>query len=263
MKEYIYLILAFTLSSVTIAQKSKFIDKNAVIEVKYLTFMDKGTPLSRESELLINNSANESLYITDYETTKIIDDSNIKTALNETNNVFKIKTYFRYKYMYTNTLNQLITSVDWLSSKTVQYEETIPKLEWKLISETKIIENYVCFKAKVNFRGREFIAWYTNDIPLPYGPLKFSGLPGLIIEIYDSKKEYTIVANKILFNSQKKINKIPDTDLKMSLKEFVEKYDELNNHNNWGKDVKGVVISQDVYVRDALELIYEWEEQEK
>ncbi|MFP3835658.1 GLPGLI family protein, partial [Chryseobacterium sp. SIMBA_028] len=64
------------------------------------------------------------------------------------------------------------------------YKEPIIK-NWKLIDETKIINTITCKKAEVTFKGRNWTAWYSTDIPFPYGPYKFSGLPGLIIKITD------------------------------------------------------------------------------
>jgi len=54
---------------------------------------------------------------------------------------------------------------------------------------------YLCHKATTRFRGRDYIAWYTEEIPFPYGPFKFGGLPGLIACIYDTQREhiYTLV----------------------------------------------------------------------
>lgn len=61
---------------------------------------------------------------------------------------------------------------------------------WKLIEETKIINTINCKKAEVTFKGRNWIAWYSPEIPLPYGPYKFSGLPGLIVKITDDKGDW-------------------------------------------------------------------------
>lgn len=68
-------------------------------------------------------------------------------------------------------------------------KEEIPKINWELTNETKEIGNFSCRKAVGHFRGREYTAWYTRDIPVPYGPWKLQGLPGLILEAYDTNKE--------------------------------------------------------------------------
>ena len=70
------------------------------------------------------------------------------------------------------------------------YEEDIPNQIWELTAEKKMIYSYSCQKAKTTFRGREYEAWYTNDIPINNGPWKFGGLPGLILNISDSTGSY-------------------------------------------------------------------------
>ena len=62
-------------------------------------------------------------------------------------------------------------------------------MDWKLQPETKNIGNFKAHKATTKFRGRKYTAWYTLEVPLPYGPWKLQGLPGLILEAYDEKKE--------------------------------------------------------------------------
>lgn len=65
-------------------------------------------------------------------------------------------------------------------------EEAI-KQEWKIEKETKNEDAFSLQKATLNYKGRNWIAWFNPDIPLPYGPYKFQGLPGLIFELYDSE----------------------------------------------------------------------------
>lgn len=78
-----------------------------------------------------------------------------------------------------------------------QYVEPVPELKWKILSKSKTILGYNCQCATVTFRGRDYEAWFTADIPLSYGPWKFQGLPGLILEVTDSKNEYRFTANGI------------------------------------------------------------------
>lgn len=69
-------------------------------------------------------------------------------------------------------------------------KEKKPTINWKFEKETKKVGKYTCHKATAPFRGRDYTVWYTTEIPIPYGPWKFNGLPGLVLEAYDS--EYKI-----------------------------------------------------------------------
>ncbi|WP_223599186.1 GLPGLI family protein [Chryseobacterium sp. GVT01B] len=83
------------------------------------------------------------------------------------------------------------------------YKELVIK-NWKLINESKVINTINCKKAEVTFKGRNWIAWYSPEIPLPYGPYKFSGLPGLIIKITDDKGDFDFELVKSLSASKLK-----------------------------------------------------------
>lgn len=60
----------------------------------------------------------------------------------------------------------------------------------KQTGSTKVILGFACNMAKTHFSGRDYVAWYSVDIPLPYGSYKFYGLPGLIVKVEDSMKSY-------------------------------------------------------------------------
>ena len=64
-------------------------------------------------------------------------------------------------------------------------------INWQLFPDTLTIKNYKCNKATTTFEGRDYVAWYSTDIPISDGPHKFWGLPGLILKIYDSENHYT------------------------------------------------------------------------
>ncbi len=55
---------------------------------------------------------------------------------------------------------------------------------------TKEILGYQCQMATARFKGRQWIAWYTEDIPLDEGPWKLRGLPGLVLSAYDAPRQY-------------------------------------------------------------------------
>ena len=75
---------------------------------------------------------------------------------------------------------------------------------WKLVNETKVINSLVCKKAEVRYKGRDWIAWYSTEIPFPYGPYKFSNLPGLIVKITDRTGDYDFELIKSVSNSNLK-----------------------------------------------------------
>lgn len=96
------------------------------------------------------------------------------------------KTKFPYTIIQSNEKVQYYQPV---GMAVLTYKENVIE-NWKLIDETKVINTINCKKATVTYKGRNWIAWYATEIPLPYGPYKFSGLPGLIIKIADDKNEY-------------------------------------------------------------------------
>jgi len=70
------------------------------------------------------------------------------------------------------------------------YVEDNVKFDWKILADRKNILSYSCQKASTTFRGRTYVAWFTTDIPISDGPYKFAGLPGLILQIQDTKGHY-------------------------------------------------------------------------
>lgn len=100
----------------------------------------------------------------------------------------------------------------WSSYKWREYaylKEKRKDLNWKLSTETKKIGNFNCQKAIGHLRGRDYIAWFTTEIPVPFGPWKLHGLPGLILEAYTPDEEIYFYARKIEYPTKKgKIEKI-------------------------------------------------------
>ena len=82
------------------------------------------------------------------------------------------------------------------------YTESVPVQDWQIEEETREIAGYLCQKAVCDFRGRSYTAWFTVDIPISQGPWKFSGLPGLILKVYDDRQEYVFECVGIEQHSQ-------------------------------------------------------------
>lgn len=69
--------------------------------------------------------------------------------------------------------------------------KTTDKINWMISDEIKKVENYTLQKATTKFGGRNWTAWFCKDIPFNEGPFKLRGLPGLIFELSDTKKNFT------------------------------------------------------------------------
>ncbi|SDJ13078.1 GLPGLI family protein [Chryseobacterium jejuense] len=108
------------------------------------------------------------------------------------------KTKFPYTIIQSNEKVQYFQPV---GMAVLTYQEPVIG-NWKLIDEVKAINAINCKRAEVTYKGRNWIAWYSTEIPLPYGPYKFSGLPGLIIKITDEKGEYDFELIKSVPTSQ-------------------------------------------------------------
>ena len=85
------------------------------------------------------------------------------------------------------------------------YEEA-PNLQWKILKEKKTIGEYKAQKATAKYGGKNWIAWFSNDIPFLDGPYKFYGLPGLIVQIEDEEDNisWTLAGNKTVKNYKEK-----------------------------------------------------------
>ena len=94
-----------------------------------------------------------------------------------------------------------VTYSDQISMKRFGYEETA-KPTWTILSEKEKIGEYNTQKATTELGGRKWTAWFTTELPFPDGPYKFAGLPGLIVKVEDTNKDYswTIKGNKKVQN---------------------------------------------------------------
>lgn len=139
--------------------------------------------------------------------------------------------------------------------------DSLPKLEWKMGSESKKIGNYTAFKATAlrlvkrpnmsaifnrnqDSTAKEFteneieiVAWYSPDIPVNQGPASYWGLPGLILEVSDDIT--TILCSQIIMNPKERIDiKAPSKGKKVTQVEYDEtarnKMKEMRENGGFG-----------------------------
>lgn len=75
--------------------------------------------------------------------------------------------------------------------------DSLYPMSWEISGEQKMIDSLRCTKATCTFRGRLYTAWFTTDIPLPFGPWKMGGLPGLVVDLQDIEENLLIRLSSI------------------------------------------------------------------
>jgi len=121
-----------------------------------------------------------------------------------------------YQYLKEKKMDR----VDWLPATDFLISDVLPAISWRISADTASFGGLHCQKATGHFRGRDYTAWFCPDLPLHAGPWKLNGLPGVIVEAYDSKNDV-----RFSYDGIEKIDptviQAPGNGVKITDKEFV------------------------------------------
>ncbi|WP_310557214.1 GLPGLI family protein [Flavobacterium sp.] len=161
--------------------------------------------------------------------------------------------------VYTSLKKDTVWS-SWSWDKFAYVKEKKAVINWKLFNETKKIGIFECKKAIAFFRGREYTAWYTNEIPVPFGPWKLQGLPGLILEAYDTDEKFYFCMQKLEYPT-KNAAPISKVVLESGKKWFsVKEYLAWCDNNLLAAYEKGILLGIDAIKNTKEELFKEFME---
>jgi GLPGLI family protein len=118
-----------------------------------------------------------------------------------------------------------------LGNENILIQDSIYK-NWDITNETKVIDGYICYKAKYlknklmldKVYSETAIAWFCPEVPFSFGPSEFLGLPGLIFHLQTN--EFSFVLKDMSFNPDLILKK-PSNGKIMSLNEYLK----ANNEN--------------------------------
>ena len=165
---------------------------------------------------------------------------------------------FKRRY-YGVTLTILLTkqtTVQCRNLRKYEYAIPTPAINWILVQEDSVINNIVCKKATCSYAGRDYIAWYAESINLPYGPYLFYGLPGLVINLYDTKRNWIFINNGV--GEAKELREMYLYGGKEIIKTTKEKAltayrNEIEDHMNLAKEIIGLTVigrkEQPIYLK--------------
>lgn len=88
-----------------------------------------------------------------------------------------------YTYVFTDPSGGLLTVYGKYGEDLGYYTEPVSEMDWRIVEDsTANVLGYECLMAECDYHGRHWRAWFTPEIPMPFGPWKLRGLPGLILK---------------------------------------------------------------------------------
>lgn len=219
----------------------------------------------REGALLYDSENNQSVYIdflsrkqTQADIVQFTDEEKIYLNIDENSTIISASTSTNDRYFFKK-INEISYFQTYLGTPFLIEDNTF-EFNWALLNEKKKIGNWLAYKALVNFRGREWIIWYTPDIPISFGPWKFEGLPGLIIEAQEANGDFWFKLKSVESISDLKLPLLTTMDgKKVTLRKYLEMEAESkqNMSKNTDRDYEVFYYKPS---RNGIELKYEWEE---
>lgn len=179
-----YIVVFYMLTNILYGQS---------IVVEYL-FIDRNVEM--EAELVINKDFSiYTLLLSKLKEDNIFqsDEFNSKTTIiTPKKDLHFIKNFKEEKIYYKNGI----------FNKNVFVTDSLNIFDWKIESDTLSVLGLKCRKASLSFRGRNYEAFFTDEIKISEGPWKFNGLPGLILKIKSLDGIYSFEAKKITRNQK-------------------------------------------------------------
>lgn len=181
----LYFFILFLLGTITTnAQIANSLEKRLVYRLDYQPDTTDSKRIETEF-FLLDFSDKRSVFRS--EATHVKD--SILNADNPNNLLGTPKTQFRYTIVKKSENNTIISYYDYTTFKFIVENEPVI-LDWEIQEESKEILGYTCLAATTNFKGRTYTAFFTESIPVSDGPYKFKGLPGMILELYDTENHF-------------------------------------------------------------------------
>lgn len=133
------------------------------------------------------------LYFTPFQSK--YEDSEEKAEPEDEGYSWRKEVYMVNRDFRTNRVFDIMT----LLGKNYVIEDSLYAPEWKIMNDMKEVAGHVCMNASWNdtLKQQHILVWFALDMPVPAGPERLSGLPGIILEADINDGALTITANRI------------------------------------------------------------------
>ncbi|MBS2213871.1 GLPGLI family protein [Carboxylicivirga mesophila] len=85
--------------------------------------------------------------------------------------------------LFKDYTNEYLIYEESLGRDNLVIEEQLNLFKWNTTNDRDTILEYPCKTAFAEFRGREYKALYTTDLPFTAAPWKIHGLPGVVLKV--------------------------------------------------------------------------------
>ena len=109
--------------------------------------------------------------------------------------------FFIYRDREKNETLDIMTVLN----KDYAIRDSIICQNWKIKNDMKEVAGRICMNASCydSLKGKEVVAWFALDLPIPAGPDRYCGLPGMILEVNEANGAVVYTATSIIFSEEK------------------------------------------------------------
>ena len=160
-----------------------FLYKRDLSEKNFRTQMDMMLDFSMDGTVFYSEASylRDSLAVLAFDEAGNIKDEEQVSKIRRLNNAaFKHTYHIDFSNMRYDVYNKLMHHV-FLGENGV-----LEMPEWTISEESSVFNGYHVRKATGHYMGRDWIVWFTEEIPVPAGPWLLWGCPGLIVKADDT-----------------------------------------------------------------------------
>lgn len=160
-----------------------FLYKRDLSEKNFRTQMDMMLDFSMDGAVFYSEASylRDSLAVLAFDEAGNIKDEEQVSKIRRLNNAaFKHTYHIDFSNMRYDVYNKLMHHV-FLGENGV-----LEMPEWTISEESSVFNGYHVRKATGHYMGRDWIVWFTEEIPVPAGPWLLWGCPGLIVKADDT-----------------------------------------------------------------------------
>jgi GLPGLI family protein len=94
--------------------------------------------------------------------------------------------------------NTLYDGIYLLGKNYLIHDSIVPPV-WKILNDMKEVAGHICMNASSvdTLRKQNIMVWFALDMPIPSGPDRFIGLPGMVLEVDINNGAAIMTADKI------------------------------------------------------------------